>query len=100
MRKFITATLLVLMVAESFCLGSALRELKEARKAADNQPTPLVVNSNVPEKGYSKGVILFSGEGVSSKRYEGPMKVEIEDDVLKISCGSDVIEEFVEEEDN
>lgn len=99
MRKIITATLLVLMVAESFCLGSALRELKEARKAADNQPTPLVVN-NVPEKGYSKGVILFSGEGVSSKRYEGPMKVEIEDDVLKISCGSDVIEEFVEEEDN
>lgn len=68
MRKIITATLLVLMVAESFCLGSALRELKVTKKEADNQPTPLVVNTDILEKNYQKGMILFSGEGVSSKR--------------------------------
>lgn len=100
MRKVITATLLILVVAEGFCLGSALRELKVTKKEADNQPTPLVVNTDILEKNYQKGMILFSGEGVSSKRYEGPMKVEIEDDVLKIVCGSDVVEEFAEEEDN
>lgn len=90
MKKVVIALLAIICV-ENICLGSALHNIKELRETTA-APAPVVIHSGITAGVYEKGEISFSGEGVTSKHYEGPVKIKLDHGVLKIFCGDNVME--------
>ena len=97
MKKIIAILTSLFLIIESISLGFVLRE-NDKLKENDHSPTPLVIDNGIHKGFYPKSIIMFHGDGVASKRYEGAMKVEFKGDTLFVTCGSDVIEENILEE--